>query len=132
VVDDQPKEKIKKKSKEQVEDEPKHDDDVVVDDQPKEKIKKKSKETVEDESKQHDDVVVDDQPKEKIKKKSKEISNESFNPDNFIEINGYDLIMYKKKYYLRDLETNQLYDIQNNSPNKFIGIYTINGKVKLN
>jgi hypothetical protein len=65
-------------------------------------------------------------------RKIKEINNDNFNPDNFIEINGYELMMYKKKYYIRDLETNQLYDIQDNKPNNIIGIYTINGKVKLN
>lgn len=76
-----------------------------------------------------------DKPIEKQKKKTKiieEFRNDIFNPETFIEINGYQLIMYKKKYYLRDLETNQLYDIDNNMPNKVVGIYTINGKVKLN
>jgi len=40
--------------------------------------------------------------------------------------------MYKKKYYLRDLETNQLYDILDNKPHNIVGLYTINGKIKLN
>lgn len=82
--------------------------------------------------------------KEKVKKKSvqpekesstkiiEEYKNDSFNPDDFIEINGFELMVYRKKYYLRDLETNQLFDIKDNKSNKFVGIYTTNGKVKLN
>ena len=69
---------------------------------------------------------------EKHIKKSKEINNDIINIDNFIEINGFELMMYKKKYYIRDLETNQLYDIQNNKQNKVVGIYnTITNKIKL-
>jgi hypothetical protein len=61
-----------------------------------------------------------------------EFRNDSFDPENFSEINGFELIMYKKKYYLRDLETNQLYDILDNKPHNIVGLYTINGKIKLN
>jgi hypothetical protein len=79
--------------------------------------------------------IIIEEPVKKSKKKDKmieEFRNDIFNPDIFNEINGYQLIIYKKKYYLRDLETNQLYDIDNYKPNKVVGIYTINGKVKLN
>lgn len=54
-----------------------------------------------------------------------------FNPDNFEDINGYELLVYKKNHYLRDMETNELYDIENNKPNKIIGLITEKGKVKL-
>lgn len=56
---------------------------------------------------------------------------ENFNPANFEEINGYELLVYKHSYYLHDLETNELYDIKNNKPNNIIGLITEKGKVKL-
>ena len=96
--------------------------------------KSKSKQVIEPIEGPIKEELVEEQPK-KTKKKNKmieEFRNDNFNPENFIEINGYELIMYKKQYYLRDLETNQLYDILNNNPNNVVGLYTINGKVKLN
>jgi hypothetical protein len=54
-----------------------------------------------------------------------------FDPDNFEEINGYELLVYKKNYYLRDLETDELYSIQDNKPNKVVGLINNKGKVKL-
>jgi hypothetical protein len=54
----------------------------------------------------------------------KEIKKDNiFDPDEFDEINGYELITYRKKYHLRDLETNEIYNILNYLPNKVIGIY---------
>jgi hypothetical protein len=57
---------------------------------------------------------------------------EEFNPDDFEEINGYELILYKKIYYLRDLETNELYNIVNNNPDKVVGFINNKGKPKFN
>jgi hypothetical protein len=54
-----------------------------------------------------------------------------FNPNDFEDINGYELLVYKKNHYLRDMETNELYDIENNKPNQVIGLITEKGKVKL-
>ena len=69
---------------------------------------------------------------EKILKKKKEKQPKSFDIDNFEDINGYELLSYKKKYYLRDLETNELYNIIDNNPGEIIGLLTSNGKVKFN
>jgi hypothetical protein len=55
-----------------------------------------------------------------------------FNPDDFEDINGYELMMYKNKYYLRDLETNELYNIMNNKPEKIVGFINTKGKPKFN
>jgi hypothetical protein len=55
-----------------------------------------------------------------------------FELDNFEDINGYELIQYKKKYYLRDLETNELYNISDNKPNKVVGLINSKSKVKFN
>jgi len=40
--------------------------------------------------------------------------------------------MYKKIYYLKDPNTNELYDIINNKPNNIIGLVSSKGKVILN
>ncbi len=92
-------------------------------------------------------VPVEPEPEENklVKKKKKkqtvveeELNQElvseplSFDPNNFEDINGYELIVYKKKYYLRDLETNELYDILDNQPNVIVGLISTNGKVKFN
>ena len=55
-----------------------------------------------------------------------------FNPDEFEDINGFELMMYKNKYYLRDLETNELYTITNNKPDKIVGFINTKGKPKFN
>jgi predicted RNase H-like nuclease (RuvC/YqgF family) len=55
-----------------------------------------------------------------------------FDPDNFEEINGYELMLYKKNYYLRDLETNELYNIVNNKPDSVVGFINNKGKPKFN
>lgn len=52
--------------------------------------------------------------------------------DNLEDINGYELTLYKKSYYLRDLETNELYDIENNKPNHVVGLINSKGRVKFN
>ena len=71
-------------------------------------------------------------PEKKSKVEEALPEKELFDSDNFEEINGYELICYKKKYYLRDLETNELYDIINNMPNKVVGLISSSGKAKLN
>lgn len=67
----------------------------------------------------------------KVKNENIEKEDFDFNPDLFNDINGYELIMYKKKYYLKDMETNEIYDILNNQPNKVIGLINLNGKIKI-
>jgi len=55
-----------------------------------------------------------------------------FDPDNFEEVNGFELLVYKKNYYFRDLETNELYDIDDNKPSKIVGLINSKGKPKFN
>jgi hypothetical protein len=64
-----------------------------------------------------------------IKKKQKKVSNDNFNPEDFEEVNGFELLIYKKTYYLRDLETNELYDILNNKQNNVVGLVNSKGKI---
>ena len=64
-----------------------------------------------------------------IKKKQKKVSNDNFNPEYFEEVNGFELLIYKKTYYLRDLETNELYDILNNKQNNVVGLVNSKGKI---
>ena len=70
------------------------------------------------------------QQKEIITTTKVEISE--FDPDNFEEINGYELMLYKKNYYLRDLETNELYNILDNKPDTVVGFINNKGKPKFN
>ena len=65
-------------------------------------------------------------------KKSKKEINVEFNVDNFEDINGFELTSYKKNYYLRDLETNELYNIIDNKPGKIIGLLNSKGKIQFN
>jgi hypothetical protein len=55
---------------------------------------------------------------------------EEIDVNDFEDINGFELIQYKKKYYLRDLETNELYNIVNNQPGVVIGLINSKGRVK--
>ena len=64
--------------------------------------------------------------KEPIVETKKKVNSE-FNVDNFEDINGFELTSYKKNYYLRDLETNELYDIYNNKPGKIVGLLNSKG-----
>jgi hypothetical protein len=121
--------------------------ELVQDTKPKKK--KKEKDTIKNEPELVEQISVKEipveqtpteqlepeEPKQNKNKKKKESIIEhidSFDPDNFEDINGYELIVYKKKYYLRDLETNELYDIVNNQPNIVVGLISTNGKVKFN
>jgi hypothetical protein len=104
--------KVETENVSEVEEKPKKiKEEVVVEEKPK-KIK--------------EEVVVEEKPKKSAKE---EIVND-FDPDNFEEINGFELMMYKKKYYLRDLETNELYSIMNNVQDKVVGFINSSGKPK--
>ena len=48
----------------------------------------------------------------------------------FEDINGFELLVYKKKYYLRDLETSEIYDIVDNKQNQIVGLINSKGKIK--
>ena len=79
-----------------------------------------------------DPVIEPEQPKKSKKsKKIVEEPNTDFDPDNFEDLNGFELLMYKSNYYLRDLETSELYDISANKPDKIVGLINGKGKVKL-
>ena len=94
--------------------------------QNKEEQNNKSKKKKEDKVENKEDKVEEKNIKEKY-------SNETeFNPDEYEDINGYELLCYKKKYYLRDLETSEIYDINDYKPNKVVGLITKGGKMKLN
>ena len=54
----------------------------------------------------------------------------TFDPDNYVDIDGYELIKYKKKYYLVH-NNNQIYSILDYKPNTIVGSYN-NSKVTLN
>ncbi len=66
------------------------------------------------------------------KKSKKEKQPKPFDPEEFEDVNGYELLSYKKNYYLRDLETNELYNIVDNNPGEIVGLLNSNGKVKFN
>ena len=96
----------------------------------KENVKESVKESNNKSKKKKEDKIEDKIENKNIKEK---YSNESeFNPDEYEDINGYELLCYKKKYYLRDLETSEIYDINDYKPNKVVGLITKGGKMKLN
>jgi hypothetical protein len=82
-------------------------------------------------------LIIQQLEKEILKLKIKESDKQTiefkeikhFDPNHFEDINGYELTSYKKKYYLRDLETNELYNIVNNKPDKIIGLLSSKGKI---
>jgi hypothetical protein len=95
--------------------------------------KKKQKQTEEKEDLDGKNLENDIQESiNKSTKSKKTLELEDFNPDIFEDVNGYELIVYKKGYYLRDLETNELYDIKNNGPNQVVGLINSKGRVKFN
>ena len=134
---EQVKEKKKKKKDKYIE-EPELPINTQEPEQVKEKKKKKKdKHIVEQLEKDYSDneIFINHNYDKPIKKKKnhdiiEEFKND-FDIDKFEDINGFELLIYKKIYYLRDLETNELYDILNNKQNKKIGLI-VNGKVKLN
>jgi len=105
--------KVETETVSEVEEKPKKiKEEVVVEEKPKKQPK--------------EEVVVEEKPKKQIKE---DVVND-FDPDNFEELNGFELMMYKKKYYLRDLETNELYSIMNNVQDKIVGFINSSGKPK--
>ena len=99
--------------------------------QNKEESVKQNKEEQNNKSKKK----IEDKKEDKVEEKNikEKYSNETeFNPDEYEDINGYELLCYKKKYYLRDLETSEIYDINDYKPNKIVGLITKGGKMKLN
>jgi len=102
-----------------------------------EKFKNK-KEVEETKPKKEADVelIKETKPKKEadveLVQQAKPKKDDIFDPEEFDEINGYELLMYKKKYYLRDLETNELYNINDNKPNIVVGYIGTNGKPKFN
>jgi hypothetical protein len=84
-----------------------------------------------------EEIKVEEKVKTKKVKKSKtkkesnvELDNQ-FDPDMFEDINGFELLIYKQKYYLRDLETSEIYDIVDNKQNQIVGLINSKGKIKL-
>jgi hypothetical protein len=63
-----------------------------------------------------------------IKEDKKPKEDKPFNLDNFKEVNGYELMLYTKNYYLRDLETSEIYNNKNNKPFEKVGLYNIQKK----
>ena len=55
-----------------------------------------------------------------------------FDPDNFEDIEGYELIMYKNNYYLKDLENLTIHTIIDNNIGDDVGYINSSGKIKLN
>ena len=76
--------------------------------------------------------IVENSENSKLKNSKNNMLENVFDPDNFTDINGYELIIYRRKYYLKDLETGEIYNIVNNMPSSVIGIILPNGKIKLN
>ena len=84
-----------------------------------------------------EEIKVEEKVKTKKVKKSKtkkesnvELDNQ-FDPDIFEDINGFELLIYKQNYYLRDLETSEIYDIINYKQNQIVGLINSKGKIKL-
>ena len=103
--------------------------------QNKEESIKQNKGEQNNKSKKKKEEKVEDKKEDKVEEKNikEKYSNETeFNPDEYEDINGYELLCYKKKYYLRDLETSEIYDINDYKPNKIVGLITKGGKMKLN
>ena len=113
VEQEQDQEAILKSSKKQKNQMVDDDEEPIQEDTSIKKNKKSNKQTISEETKK----VVD--------------KDLEFNPENFEDINGFELLQYKLNYYLRDLETNELYDINSNKPGIIIGLINGKGKVKL-
>ena len=124
----------------------KNKDEIILEVKQNSSVKEESiKENKEESIKQNKEENKESNNKSKKKKEEKieekieekhikeKYSNETeFNPDEYEDINGYELLCYKKKYYLRDLETSEIYDINDYKPNKVVGLITKGGKMKLN
>jgi len=146
------KPKSNKKSKKQIVEEPvveaepepepdvQGEEPVVEETKPKSNKKSKKQMVEEDEELLPEPVVEAEETSTKKNKKAKKQvlveepvveESDEFNPENFEDINGFELLQYKSNYYLRDLETSELYDIEFNKPGKIVGLINGKGKVKL-
>jgi len=54
-----------------------------------------------------------------------------FNEEEFTDIDGYELLIYKNIYYLKNEITNDIYDIIDYKPLNKVGIINEKGKIKL-
>jgi hypothetical protein len=54
-----------------------------------------------------------------------------FNEEEFTDIDGYELLLYKNVYYLKNETTCDIYDINNYKPNNKVGVINDKGKIKL-
>lgn len=79
------------------------------------------------------EIKLDTKDDKEIKKEKEIKLDTKNNEDNeeYEEFDGYELIMYKKKYYYSNNNTNELYNIVNGHPKKCVGIIQTSGKVKL-
>ena len=77
-----------------------------------------------------DNNTLDENIKKKDKKKKPIKTQEDEILEKCDDINGYELLTYKKTYYLRNLETNELHSIINFKPDNIVGYLTTSGKIK--
>jgi hypothetical protein len=76
-----------------------------------------------------EEMNTNDSKKDKYSKEE-EFKTYEFNIDNYEEIDNYELIKYKNKYYLKD-NNNNVYSILNNNPYLLVGTINNKGKVIL-
>jgi hypothetical protein len=102
------------------------EEDVIIDEIKPEPVENKKKKKAKNQS-----VIEENSIEETVNECDK---FEKFDPEKFEDLNGYELLLYKTNYYLRDLETSELYDINidENKPGKVVGLINGKGKVKLN
>jgi hypothetical protein len=94
--------------------------------------KEQNKEIITQSDKEQNKEIITQSEKKQNKKSKESIHFDyQFDPNMFEDINGFELLVYKKKYYLRDLETSEIYDIFNNKQNKIVGLFNSKGKIKL-
>ena len=67
---------------------------------------------------------------EKARKREEEYKAYNFNINDYEDIDEFELIKYKKVYYLKN-SNNSIYSILNNKPYLLVGTININGKVVL-
>jgi exonuclease SbcC len=128
----------KYKNKDEIILEVKQNSSIKEEENKEESVKQNKEESVKENTKDTNNKSkkkIEDKKEDKVEEKNikEKYSNETeFNPDEYEDINGYELLCYKKKYYLRDLETSEIYDINDYKPNKIVGLITKGGKMKLN
>jgi hypothetical protein len=109
-------------------------EEVTFNEEVKEEKEEITEEAVKEET-VNEEVKVEVKTKKVKKSKTKKEpiveSDNQFDPDMFEDINGFELLIYKQKYYLRDLETSEIYDIVDNKQNQIVGLINSKGKIKL-